>query len=179
METDDLNTPGLYLDVDHPAVCSGSITAWHFCHYAPWLFSSATYSALFQVWRETTSGNYTKVFEVPQEGDIPRRQRQFLCVDITLAESEYVSVTQGDVLGVYMPGTRGLRMIAMDQTGNRLHHSPAVLDVSQLTQITLDSTQEMIDHALHLTADIGTCATNCFQYLIHQCMELDTHGFTV
>ena len=76
-------------------------------------------------------------------------------MDIKIPQSEYINVTQGDVLGVYMPGTRGLRMIAMDQTGNRLHHSPAVLDVSQLTQISLGLTQEMADHALHLTADIG------------------------
>lgn len=154
-ETTNGNNPGLYLDIDHPAACSGRIIAWNFCHYAPWLFSSTTYSALFQVWRETSSRNYTKVFEVSRDVDIPRRQVQFLCQNVILQESNYINVDEGDVLGLYMPVTRGLRVIALNYIGNSLHHHVAVADATKQIQVDLDSTQEMLSQALHLTAVIG------------------------
>ncbi len=65
-------TGTLFLDIDHPAPCSGRITAWHFCHFAQQrILLSREFTALLQVWRPMAgTDTYERVAQSSQTDDV-------------------------------------------------------------------------------------------------------------
>ena len=143
----------LFLDIDNPSPCSGSITSWHFCHYEQSEPQDRIYTALVQIWRPQEEMKYMKVSETSLSETIARRSSGFECVNVT--EQTSIPVSEGDILAVYIPGSRGLRMVSENLSNNRLFYIEPGSDVSQVTEVMITEGQMLDNHELHLTAEIG------------------------
>ena len=143
----------LFLDIDNPSPCSGSITSWHFCHYEPFERRNCDYTALVQIWRPQEEMKYMKVSETSLSETIPAFSSGFECVNVT--EQISIPVSEGDILAVYIPGSRGLRMVSENLSNNSLFYIEPGTNVSQLTEVTITGGQMLDTHELHLTAEIG------------------------
>ena len=146
--------PGtLFLDIDNPSPCSGSISSWHFCHYEPFIIQSRDYTALLQIWRPQGGMRFTKVSETSLSETVAPFRGEFECMNVTVQTS--IPVNEGDILAVYVPGTRGLRMVSETLSNNRLFFIEPGVDVSQVTEVTITGGQTLDTHELYLTAEIG------------------------
>ena len=157
-ETSPSTISGLYINVDHPAACDGFLTVWHLCYYAPRRNGERNYQLQLQVWRQDTADDSTYV----QEGKttrtirIPRRQpsNDFQCMDVELSEDEYISVMEGDLLGVYIPNNNDiLPVVSNAESQSQLHYFVPALTIP--TDISLSQQSLRQGNALHLTAEIG------------------------
>ncbi len=151
-------TGSIFMDIDHPAPCSGLITAWHFCHYAQRrILISREFTALLQVWRPMEgTDTYERVAQLPQIDEIFNlgRSERFDCKDQILQESDFIPIEEKDILAVYIPGSDGLRMVSGDfPVGSRLYYIDTGADINAVT--TSELAQEITGHELYLTADIG------------------------
>ena len=177
-EARDFQMSGIFLDLDHPAECPGSVIAWHLCHYRPFLFSTTEYNTDIQIWRETSNATYTRIYQTTQTDEIPRRTSDFFCLDVI--PQQKVEVRRGDVFGIYFPSVRGLRMVAMNKPGNRLFYSAVSPgDAEFVNWLTLSSMQELTQHVLHLAADVGE-PTKCMYginliFLYRGCAHFHVH----
>ena len=137
--------PGLYIDIDNPAVCSGQITAWNVCYYNPRLFSHLnTLPISLQIWR-----NGVRVGAYVESVTIPASPPSFRCITIQLSPNEYMDVRVGDVIGVVMNANEVLPVVG-NSNGVRLLFSqsaPASVNTGTLTVLN--------NMVLHVTAVIG------------------------
>lgn len=103
-ETAPCPDPGLYIDLDQPASCSGQITQWDLCYYSPSVvFFGGSLPIDLQVWRfdeSLTVGTRVAFYEAYI--NIPLFPERFQCISIPLNQEEYVDVSAGDFLGVWM-----------------------------------------------------------------------------
>ena len=159
--------PGNYLDLHHPALCPGNLTAWQFCHY-PQEYSISydgyVYRAYFRIWRpDDNNVMYTLIYELEElialkptsiePTGIP--QQQFVCVDVTLG-SDIVPIERGDVIGVLVPSMLtvsipGIVMIANTSEGYGLFRDTRQL-LLENTAVRDAELEEEPTLALHLQA---------------------------
>lgn len=164
---------GFYLNLDNPAVCSGTVVAWHFCYYR----LIETNVAAFVVYRQSPDGNYQELSEsyrvVARQEANKRKKRQtgFNCEDIPLPLGEQFDVQVGDVLGACLLSSSDsdnpLRIQANSATGRRLfqpNFNTNLCQRSSLTSINQGDLQEVGSAALHLYADIANVICELIMY---------------
>jgi len=103
--------PGLLIDLETPAPCSGQIVKWNLCYYNYNLQSSLPIS--LHVWRldeEQKTGVRVAAFSTSVAIQLPASD--FQCVSIPLSEAEYMNVTAGDFLGVRLTTDKLLPVVA-------------------------------------------------------------------
>ena len=146
---------GIYLNIEHPAECSGSLIAWRFCHYSPLLLFEAKYSASIQIWRQTSTDIYTRIVDSTQEYDIIPEKNDFSCHDVSLELP--VRVEKGDVFGIHLPSVRGLRMVSRSKPGEELllDELEGENDAQFVKQLSTTSMQKLTQQVLHLSGVIG------------------------
>ena len=166
VDTRDYQVSGIYLNVEHPAECSGSLIAWRFCHYSPLLIFEATYSASIQIWRQTSTDIYTRIAVNTQEDDIIPENKEFSCHDVSLELP--VRVEKGDVFGIHLPSVRGLRMVSRSKPGDKLllDELEGESDALFVKQLSTTSMQKLTQHVLHLSGVIGKPLDRNTNYLV-------------
>ena len=112
----------LYLNIDNPALCSGTITRWEYCFYPP--IDNGTYHILFAIYRQSDafpnipfyqsrSPRLNLTISIDYKVD-----EGFLCSSIFPAEQ--ISVQQGDIIGICLPRTNTLDIVS-DTSGEHLN----------------------------------------------------------
>jgi len=92
---------GLFLDLQNPAPCNGTVTAWNYCFYRIESASDINYIVDFVVYRRMGS-NYQLVESrtVDMSGpQLAALNSDFMCDTISLQESEMFEIREADVLG--------------------------------------------------------------------------------
>ena len=141
--------------------CTNTITSWHYCYYPSAASdSSLTYTAIVGVWRLNAAmnqyellpgSNYT--LSLVQPASTPAR---IFCKREILQPENYVRVETGDVVGVSLPTSNPLPIVASGATGYSLMthtalNAPMTILMSVLTPAS--------DMALHLYPTIGKCTS--------------------
>ncbi len=90
---------GLYLKINSPIDCNGTVTAWHFCYHSHGKNTNRDYVAQFAVYRPVEHG-YARL-----EGSCVTAIREIaggklLCGTLTVKPDQQVVVSTGDVIGV-------------------------------------------------------------------------------
>ena len=156
METTANPNPGLYIDIENPAVCSGQITAWNLCYYNPRVFIQASVSTLqisLEVWRFDEQRNGVLVGRHMETVAIPVSPENFQCIKIKLSPDEYMDVSAGDVIGVPLMNRDAVLPVVGNIENSTLLFSQVSLPV--LNELDMDSIETRSSNALHVTADIG------------------------
>ena len=148
---------GTYLYTASPIACTDTITSWHYCYYPSVAAdSSLTYTATVGVWRLNTAmnqydllpgSNYT--LSLVQPASTPAK---IFCKTEILQPENYVRVQTDDIVGVSLPTSNPLPIVATDAIGYNLMtqnalNAPMTLLSSALTQAS--------NMALHLYPTIG------------------------
>ena len=152
------SVPGLYIDRLNPASCSGNITEWNFCYFNPRRFHNRSSVQIhFQVWRfDSAVQRAVRVAEHVDTISIPEKPEEFQCETITLDQDRYISITEGDHLGVQLLAKRVLPVV-----GNSSEPRDAIVFVHGSlflpTEVNLHDpgTLNLSNHALHVSATIG------------------------
>ena len=140
--------PGLIIDIDNPAVCSGQITAWNVCYYNPRLFTLLnTLPISLQIWRFNTPTQGVRVSAIARTLTIPTSPLSFQCITIQLSPNDYMDVIAGDVIGVVRTVNEVLPVVGNSNGVRLLFSQSAPASVNTLTVLN--------DRALHVTAEIG------------------------
>ena len=149
-------TSGNYLDLNHPANCTGNLTMWHFCYYSVNLTQERTYGIFFNVWRhnEHNSRILERVHHFLFDINITNSSNlaALVCENVT----DLFEVYPEDVIGVFVLettvlGTLPLHVIAAATSGFGLY-----FDSGGTFTVNKDVDFEwMPTLALHLYADIG------------------------
>jgi len=101
MERGSSSAKGLFLDLQNPAPCNGTVTAWNYCFYRLESASDLNYLVDFVVYRRMGS-NYQLVESrtVDMSGpQLARLNSDFMCDTISLQQSEMFEIREADVLG--------------------------------------------------------------------------------
>ncbi len=157
------SSPGLFLNLENRAQCSGTVTAYHYCYYD--LSSEAVRIVFFMIFRENGS-EYSLV-----EGSHRRVTRTdsqvngFGCDVEQLDETQQFQVQENDIIAactVDHSDIRPLHVLADSTGGNDIYElndfdsgSPDGCSPSELSTIRVSGLQRRDDFALHLYADIG------------------------
>lgn len=148
---------GQYINLDSPAVCSGNLTAWHYCYYRSSIDStSLTYSLWFRVWRNSGGNTYSLVSTYPVD-DVPNRAAgNVICEDIFLAENEFIAVEEGDIIAVYIPFSLDtVSVLAFrPSSGQRVHQDTRGSGAFFQNQFQRNDLNRDISLGMHLYADI-------------------------
>ena len=144
--------PGLIIDIDNPAACSGQITAWNVCYYNPRLFTLLnTLPISLQIWRSNTPTRGVRVSAIVRTLTIPTSPPSFRCITIQLSPNDYMDVRAGDVIGVVRTtDLDAVLPVVGNSNGVRLLFSQSA--VASVNTGTLTVLNNM---ALHVTAEIG------------------------
>lgn len=143
-EVSDDNDEGLYLNLQSPAGCNGTVTAWRYCYHTKDRNRNRIYSAQFAVYRPVYNG-YTRVVGScttitkygHEEVDHP-----FHCESLRLEPSEQFVVNSWDVIGVCLTNggpTRQLLVISEleDDTPSSLdNHTPSGHGLASVNYVT-------------------------------------------
>ena len=95
----------LFLDLQNPAQCSGTVTAWNYCFYRIESALNQTYIVDFVVYRRVGSGNIYRLVENSNTivdlsgGQLAALNSDFNCTRTPLPESEMFEIQESDVLG--------------------------------------------------------------------------------
>lgn len=169
METSKNPNPGLYIDLDNPAPCSGQITQWNLCYYDPTpLHSENTVVIGLQVWRfDQLRQNGNLMGENVEEVLIPPNPTSFKCLLIAVDRERMVNVSAGDFLGVTLRQNSVLPVVANAPPGSEgiggrqpslLFLQPSIFTIEQVDLSSQDSDHTILsNNVMHLTADIGKC----------------------
>ena len=163
-ETSANPTPGLFIDLDNPATCSGQVLQWRLCYYNPSNFHSERDLIIgLQVWRfdqPQRRGSLVGENVLPITIPIPEELENFQC--ITLDPSEDVpplNVTEGDLLGVTLRQDLVLPVIAngpnQSPAPRMLFMQPSVFTVMEVDRDSVEASAIQVSNVLHLTAEIG------------------------
>ena len=150
-------TPGLFIDLDNPATCSGVITEWNVCYYNPRRFNfEDRLQITLQIWRfEEQVGTQlaTQVATVT----VPEEPETFQCITIPLGQDEYMNITEGDVIGVLLTRDAVLPVVANFNQQVQGGETPPRLLFFQanLTMVTFQANNFIFPQVLHVTAEIG------------------------
>ena len=145
-------TSGLYLNLESPAQCNGLITTWHYCYYPPSAAGSRSFTV--GVWRQAAQ-QYTLVgssrtITVMAETSLA----SVICGTETLMEeSDYMSINENDFIGVIIPPSSPLPVVASGASDYRLKR----FDDINVMSFGSTALQDLPDQALHLHANISEC----------------------
>lgn len=159
---------GHYLNLQHPATCSGNLTAWHYCYYSGSITRTTTYSVTLNVWRPRGDGvTFDRVDRTFLNIELsPAGGTSELLICDTHAEPDPVAVQPGDVIGFYsapFPGTP-LYITSENVPGFTLHEDTrSSISAFFSPTITRNDTIE-VPLGLHLTADIGRIFSCLIQF---------------
>jgi hypothetical protein len=153
-------SPGLFIDMQTPASCSGEVMEWNVCYFNPRDFNTDEtlrdgLEIGLQVWRFSSPENGVMVGEYVVRIDIPQVTESFQCIRIPVPSTNYISVEEGDVMGVVVPFNAVLPVV-----GNFLSASVSPPRLSQFIQLDLMVVNRQPDliltnNVLHVTAEIG------------------------
>ena len=147
---------GTYLNTDNPINCTDTITSWHYCYYPSAAANSTlTYSATVGVWRMNAAMNQYELIpgsdHTLQLVNPQSTPAKIFCKTEVLQPMAYVHVQTGDVIGVSLPTTNPLPLVASEANGYSLKSHNAS-NSSILQSISLIDGSNM---ALHLYPTIG------------------------
>ena len=142
---------GLYLDLAHPSQCHGLITILHYCYYPTG--GAGSRSVTVEVWRRfQPAADYSLVagssrtLAVTTETSLAA----VICGTETLVEADYISVNEDDVIGVRLPSSNPLPIVATKASGYSLTAVTSTRGVAGFIAL-----QDLPNQALHLQADIS------------------------
>lgn len=147
----------LYLNVDNPAQCNGTITHWEYCYYKP--DEQGVYQVHFAVYRQKI---------VPGNGNVHyRRQSPSFSISVNLDEEvtvpdfvctsyyKYVTIQQGDFVGICLPQSNSLDVVSdTSDVADRLQYSDCDDDAPGNIANT-NNLSEARDRIAHLYAHIS------------------------
>lgn len=158
-----IHTSSIYFDLDHPAKCNGYISQLHYCYYATsfagFVRDNPVHQAIIQIWRENlNTGELYWVQEYELSQDTSQDDRDdFVCRNVTLKQSDYISIEENDVIGVTLPLIHTLmpplQLISTNTTGFGLYFEP--LSSSSIKTVKVSSLMLHKELVLHLSADIS------------------------
>ncbi len=110
---------GLYLKINSPINCNGTVTAWHFCYHSQAKKTNMDYVAQFAVYRPVEHG-YARL-----DGSCVTVMREIaggelLCGTLPVKPDQQVVVSTGDVIGVCLSTnsrTHQLRVASKTEDG--------------------------------------------------------------
>ena len=156
--------PGLYIDSQNPSPCSGQIIRWRVCYYNPRVqikIDTDSLKILLQTW--SLSGiNGTRIGSNFFKVAIPQQPENFQCVNITVDPSDYITVSQGHYLGVYLAINGVLPVIGNTVVGTGLLYSPSTgVSIPSTIQFGMNGLTAVSSNAIHVTATIGRYVCEC------------------
>ncbi len=106
---------GTYLDTTNAAMCSDHITSWHYCYYPSAAPAGQTYTMTVAAWR-LEAGTYLLIQGTNRTISLDPidTKAKIFCVEETLVPGDYVSVSQGDFIGVVLPSTNPIPVVSTD-----------------------------------------------------------------
>ena len=154
METSTNPNPGLYINIDNRAVCSGQITAWNLCYYNPRPFTHLNNLPIsLQIWRfDTGIQNGVRVGVYVETVTIPASPVNYQCITIELNPEDYMDVSAGDFIGVFTNRDGVLPVV-----GNFGALTGLLFVRSEVTTVNRRSSEVSLlsTNALHVTAEIS------------------------
>ena len=146
-------TSGLYLNLESPAQCNGLITTWHYCYYPTDVAGSRSFTV--GVWRLNQAAQQYNLVGINRTISVMAETSlaSVICGREMLVESDYMSINENDFIGVSIPPSDTLPVVASGALGYHLKR------FGDINVISLGSTalQDLPDQALHLHADISEC----------------------
>ena len=147
--------PGLFIDRDSPAPCSGQIINWKICHYNSRKINRRNTLQIFlQTWRNTIS-IASRISSYSATIDIPLQPNDFQCVNITVDPADYVDVQQGDFVGVYTFFDAVLPVVGITNDSSRVWFVPTGMTIPTDIQPGTPGITSLTNQAIHVTATIG------------------------
>ena len=170
----------LYLDTENPATCSGEVTSFRVCYYAPENLANLTsfryYWALYAVYRKMNISDRSNIdiegyVKVSEQVSAIRLLHElsvdvvanFTCYNDTLNKDSNVTIQEGDILGacVFQPADSTLRW-QLDVAGEVSGHSLMQIDAIGCSEISIPSMIPEVNELtmiasrkLHIHASIG------------------------
>ena len=106
---------GTYINTQYPVTCGNYITKWHYCYYTQEATPGSTLSMTVAVWSLNTATN-TYTVSPSSIKTITLQPVQTLakvfCIEESLNETEFVQVSQDDVIGVVLPSSNAIPIIS-------------------------------------------------------------------
>ena len=150
-------TAGLFIDSRNPSPCSGQIISWRVCYYNPCFQIAAEVNSLqivLQTWRLRNGGG-TRIGRNTFTINIPQQPDDFQCMNITVDPSDYITVSQGHYLGVYLTQSRVLPVVGNTVDGSSLWFIQASGFVPSTFRFGMPGLVQLSNNAIHVTATIG------------------------
>ncbi len=145
-------TSGTYIDMTSPASCSGQITQWDYCYYPQDIGINANrFLVIFQVWRLSSAQSGVLVGQSTETIIILPSTESFQCNSIVLSMDDYITVAEGDFLGLRLSGDALPAVANSNISGAQLLFIPASFFIPSV----IDSTTNVQNRVLHVTAEIG------------------------
>ena len=158
---------GTYLNTQYPVTCGNHITKWHYCYHTEATTPRSTLSMTVSVWSWDAATN-TYIVSPNSIRTITLQPVQTLakifCVEESLNETDYITVSKGDVIGVVLPSSISIPIVSSSTSSERFimkhsrNDSPLNLSCSMLCP--------EYEAALHLYATIGKSILNVFLMVI-------------
>ena len=149
---------GVYLNLESPAQCNGTVTAYHYCYYD--INDEETVSVTLLVYRR--EGDTYRLVEgslhLIQKGQSQLIEGEFACDMEPLEESEQFQVQEGDIIAACIPNVRPLDILAEEAVEHTVYTFNSNTDSCSPGVLTPHAENDLVNvtgSALHLFADIG------------------------
>ena len=158
-------TPGLFIQQEGRAPCSGEITQWAICYYNPETFTTRkTFQILLELWRNEEIRFFHHVGSNSVTITVPNQPEAFQCVNVTIDQEDRISVLQNDSVGVYLASTSNLPVVTSNSgsSDSRVYFVQVSAIPPSSVAIFGDGAPmatQLPSHAIHVTATIGKIAT--------------------
>ena len=150
---------GLYIDTENPVSCNGTLTQWNLCFYVISGLVMGRSDTHLEIWR-FSPGRETLFrvgwYQTTLSIDGPQSQ-SFQCFADTLEPEQYLSVMQGDLLGlaVYIrPALPVLGSNSPSESASLLHFPLSVFPIPGPSTRTAQSGSILARSEIHVTAEI-------------------------
>ena len=148
---------GSYINLQHPAPCSGNLTTWRYCYYSSSITEDQTYTVRFRVWRPRGNGTtFDRIHDNSLSIPLTAGSQSVAFVCNTYAESQYVPVEVDDVIGFFSTTflSNPLYITSQDVPNFTLFQDTRFLSAFASTVNTNEDLNQL-SLGLHLSADIG------------------------
>lgn len=157
-----IHASSIYIDLNHPATCSGYISQLHFCYhvtdFSGFVGDDSIHEAIVQIWRDDPETQELHVIHEHKLGQNTTQHSdgEFICRNKTLEPQDYIFIYQNDTIGVNLPShilSPPLQLISTNTLGSGLYSQPLSLGSPNRVQRT--SLKFYNDRTMHLYAFIG------------------------
>lgn len=157
-----IHTSSIYVDLNHPASCSGYVTHIHFCYHVVnlggFVGNNPMHEAVVQIWREEAD---SQVLNLVSDYKLDQNTSQdnlddFVCRTKTLSLKDYITIHKNDVIGATLPiftQMSPLQLISEKSSPFGLYFVP--LSATSVTILQKSSLTLNTNLLLHLYASIG------------------------